>query len=597
LEHLDEPADFSTLTSRLRPERRSIGALGALLVVAMTLPLAGPLIIARFVDTAVDGGTASTLVSYAALYLAVALTADGLQLLVTWFSARLAWRVGNRLRADLCAHALSLDLAWHGEHSAGQLIERVDGDIDAVTRFSSTAVLHLLGNAVLFAGTLVVVSIIDWRVGLLIAAVAAVAVAVLVVMRRWAVPYRDHEREVLGDLYGDIEERLGGLEDLRANGAGGWAVHRLHVNSARWWRVCRGAAARGDGALCAADVVFAVGSALVLGLAVWLYRADTITIGTVLALFRYSQLISEPLWQVAEQLSEMQKAVAGTRRAARLLGTRPAIVDGEGTPLPSGALSVDFDAVTFGYGTGRPVVVDIDLRLAPGVRLGVVGRTGSGKTTLGRLLLRLWDTESGAVRLGGIDVRDAAADDLRRRVAVVTQEVEIFRATLRDNVTLFGTVEADDATIRAALTDVGLGAWLAALPDGLDTMLQGADELSAGEAQLLAFARVLLTDPGVVVLDEASSRLDPVTEARLGTAAEHLLAGRTAVVVAHRLATLDRVDEIVVMDHGRVIEQGRRLDLVADPSSHYARLLAAGRHTTADAALTSDESFAVGGGS
>ncbi len=580
----------------MRPERRGLTALGTLLVVAMTLPLAGPLLIGRFVDAAIDGATSSRLIAYAALYLVIALTADGLQLLVTWFSVRLAWRVGNRLRADLCRHALSLDLAWHGEHSAGQLIERVDGDVDALTRFSSTAVLHLLGNAVLFVGTLIVVSIIDWRVGVLIAVVAALAVLVLVRMRRWAVPYRDQEREVQGDLYGDVEERLGGLEDLRANGAGTWAVHRLHVNSSRWWHIARSAAARGDGAMCAADVVFAIGSALVLAVGVWLHRADAMTIGTVLALFRYSQLISEPLWQVAEQLSEMQKAAAGTRRAARLLATEPAIADGAGPSLPAGPLSVEFDGVAFGYGTGRPVVEGITLRLSPGTSLGVVGRTGSGKTTLGRLLLRMWDTETGDVRLGGVDVRDTTAGDLRRRVAVVTQEVEIFRATLRDNVTLFGAVDADDVAIHAVLDDVGLTGWVETLSDGLDTVLHGNDELSAGEAQLLAFARVLITDPGLVVLDEASSRLDPATEGRLGVAADRMLAGRTAVVVAHRLATLDRMDEIVVIDRGHIVEHGRRTDLLADPTSHYSQLLTAGRHTSADAAISTNESFAVGGG-
>ncbi|MCU1353046.1 MAG: transporter, ATP-binding/permease protein [Acidimicrobiales bacterium] len=570
------PADLRVLTRRLRPERRRIVALTGVLLVAVCLPLLGPLLMGRFVDAALAGQPTSTLIGFAVLFLAATLAGDGLQLLVTWLSVRLAWRVGNRLRTDLCRHALSLDLAWHGDHSPGQLIERIDGDVDALTRFSSTAVLQLAGNALLLVGTLIVATLIDWRAGLLIGLAGAAAVAVLVRMRQIAVPYYDDEREVQGRLYGDLEERLGGLEDLRANGAGAWAVFRLHHHSAAWWRTARRAALRGDGGLVGASLAFSAGSVLTLGLGVWLHRSGQLSVGAVLALFRFSQQVSDPLWQVSEQLSELQKAAAGTRRAARLFATEPALADGDGPALPDGPLAVDLDGVSFGYGTGHAVVDGIELHLAPGTSLGVVGRTGSGKTTLGRLLLRLWDTEDGAVRVGGIDLRATSASDLRRRVAIVTQEVEVFRAPLRDNLTLFGALDVDDVRLAAALDDVGLGRWLHRLPHGLDTMLHGGDELSAGEAQLLAFARVLLADPGLVVLDEASSRLDPETEAGLGAATERLLAGRTAVVIAHRLSTLDNVDEILVLERGRIAEHGRRADLAGDPDSRYAGLESAG---------------------
>jgi len=211
--------------------------------------------------------------------------------------------------------------------------------------------------------------------------------------------------------------------------------------------------------------------------------------------------------------------------------------------------------------------------------LGVLGRTGSGKTTLTRLLYRAYDPTAGTIRLGGVDLRDAEVADVRRRVGVVTQEVEIFRASVRDNLTLFGTIEADDDALLDVLDEVGLRPWLDGLADGLESPLEGAGHLSAGEAQLLAFARVFLADPGLVVLDEASSRLDPDTEARITAATDRLLAGRTVVVIAHRLATLARVDRILVLDHGRVAELGDRVRLTADPDSHYARLLAASAAT------------------
>ncbi|MFS8586690.1 MAG: ATP-binding cassette domain-containing protein [Acidimicrobiia bacterium] len=233
------------------------------------------------------------------------------------------------------------------------------------------------------------------------------------------------------------------------------------------------------------------------------------------------------------------------------------------------------------------MVRDVDLRLAPGVHLGLVGRTGAGKSTIGRLVTRAWDLggtphDRGAVRLGGVDVRDLTLAAVRRRVAVVTQDVELFRASVRDNLTLFGARPADDDRLRDVLAQVGLGDWLAALPDGLDTPLAGSDGLSAGEAQLLAFARAFLADPAVVVLDEPSSRLDRATERRVEAATEALLAGRTAIVIAHRLATLDRMDEIAVLEDGRVVEHGRREDLARSPTSRYARLRRAGAPAAAD---------------
>lgn len=577
----DHPrADARLLAAYLRPERRPLGALAALLVVAMVLPLAGPVLVGWFVDAALRGEPAGHLAVLGGLFLAATLTGDALQLVVTWFSVRLAWRVGNRLRLDLCRHALGLDLHWHGDHSAGQLIERIDGDIDAVTRFSSTAVLQLAGNAILMVGVLVVSAIIDWRASLVIGLTVAAAVGAMVRLRRIAVPFYDDEREVQSQLYGDLEERLGGLEDLRANGAGEWAVHQLHIHSARWWSTARRAAARGDGALSAAGGVFAIGSVTVLALGAWQARAGALSVGSVLALLRFSQMVSDPLWRVAEQLSEAQKAIAGTRRAARLLGERTAIPDGPGS-LPSGALSVDFSHVSFGYGTGTDVLRDVSFAVPAGTTVGIVGRTGSGKTTIGRLVARLWDTEHGTVAVGGTDVRHARLHDLRRRIGVVTQEVEVFRASVRENLTVFGAIEPTDDALVDALAAVGLGGWLAGLEDGLDHELAGSAELSAGEAQLLAFARLLLADPGLVVLDEASSRLDPATEALLVAATERLLAGRTALIIAHRLSTLDRVDQILVLDHGRVVEHGPRAGLAADPSSRFARLLEASRHAGA----------------
>jgi ATP-binding cassette subfamily B protein len=566
--------DVGLLAAYLRPERARLLVLGSVLLVATLAPVAGPVLLGHAIDAALNGQPTGDLVTIAIAFLIVTVGADALQVIVAWQSVHLAWRVGNRLRLDLARHALRLDLDWHSRHSAGLLIERLDGDVEAIVTFSSTAVVQLLGNALLLVGVVVVSLVIDWRAGLLIIVSTVVAGYVMVRFRAIAVPAHDAEREIQSQLYGDLEERLGGLEDLRANGAGPYAVHRLQHHSSRWWHAARRAALLGDGSYTFAAAAFSLGSVLTLALGVWLHRSDALSIGALLALFRFSQMIRQPIERIAEQMREFQKAAAGARRAARLLAVVPSIPDGRGDSLPDGPLGVQLDGVSFAYKGDSDVLVDLDLHLTPGTRLGVVGRTGSGKSTLGRVLVRLWDVTGGTVRLGGVDIRDASTADLRRRVAVVSQDVELLRASLRDNLTFLGTVEATDEILLDALRDVGLDGWAAGLSDGLDTMLDDRAGLSAGQSQLLAFARVLLSDPGLVILDEATSRLDPDTERRLSLAADRALTGRTVVIIAHRLATLDTVDEVLVLERGSVLEHGRRDDLVADPGSHFARLLA-----------------------
>jgi ABC-type multidrug transport system fused ATPase/permease subunit len=546
----------------------------------MALRLALPLLLGRFADDALGGEPTSALTTLAVAYVAAALGSAGLDLVVVWWSARVSWRAGNRLRERLAAHALRLEQAWHGRHSPGQLIERIDGDVEAMAVFFAGMAVRIAGNVTLIGGMLVVAAVIDPWTGLVLTATAGAGTAVMVRLRLAAVEAREAEREVNAQLYGDLEERLGGLEDLRANGAGGYAVHRLLGHSHRWWHAARRASLRGDGAYAAAAVVFAVGSAATLGTGILLQQRGVITVGAVLTLYRYADMLRRPLEEIAEQLKEFQKAMAGARRAATLLATEPAVADGplDARALPAGALTVELDGVTFTYDADDvaavPALRGVTLRLAAGAHLGLVGRTGSGKSTIGRLLARIWDVprSAGAVRLGGVDVRDLTLDALRSRVAVVSQDVELFRASVRDNLTLFGARPADDARLRAVLDQVGLAGWLAAQPDGLDTRLAGAQGLSAGEGQLLAFARAFLADPSVVILDEASSRLDPATERRIAVATAALLAGRTAVVIAHRLDTLDAVDEIAVVDRGHVVEHGRRADLAGDPTSRYAHL-------------------------
>ncbi len=301
-----------------------------------------------------------------------------------------------------------------------------------------------------------------------------------------------------------------------------------------------------------------------------------ITIGTVYIIFYYTNLIIQPMEQIRSQLQDLQGAGAGIQRVQELLLTQTALKDGSSTQLPAGALSVAFDDVTFGYTAGEAVLHGVSFQIQAGNVLGVLGRTGSGKTTLARLLLRLYDPQKGEVRIGGVPVREERLHDLRQHIGLVTQDVQLFHASVRDNLTFFNPA-IPDAQIIEVLTDLGLAAWYHALPAGLDTELGSDGEgLSAGEAQLLAFTRVFLADPGLVILDEASSRLDPATERLIERAVSKLFAGRTGIIIAHRLGTVQRADDILVLQDGRIQEYGPRIQLAGDATSRFHYLLQTG---------------------
>jgi ATP-binding cassette, subfamily B, bacterial len=322
--------------------------------------------------------------------------------------------------------------------------------------------------------------------------------------------------------------------------------------------------------------LFICGSALVISLGTYLWSLGLATVGTVYLLFAYSDRLSQPLYQITTQLQDLQQAEAGIQRVDALLSLESTLKDGPGAELPPGALSVSFHDLTFGYVPDEPVLRHISFHLPPGQVLGVLGRTGGGKTTLARLLFRMYDPQQGEISIGDVVLKQASIQDVRRRIGLVTQDVQLFQASVRDNLTFFNRAISDQRILEV-LDDLGLSQWYRSLPAGLDTELKpDGGSLSAGEAQLLALTRVFLTDPGLVILDEASSRLDPATEYLLEHAIEKLLVGRTAIVIAHRLATLERADQILILEGGQILEQGSREELARDPDSHFSQVLQAG---------------------
>ena len=566
------PSYRATLSTYLRPHRGRVVVLMLLLLGSIGLQLVIPLILRDFIDSAMAGSAVASLTTAGIAYLIAGVLNQLLDAGASYLGTDIGWSATNRLREELTSHLFSLDMGFHNDTTPGEMIERVDGDVTAISEFISRFLVRLIAAGVLLTGVVIVCWFESPAMGLTITLYVVAVLLFLIRLRKVAVAAAEEERETSARLYGFIEERLAGVDDIRSLGAGRFTMTRFIPVMRDFYTRTTNAWRKRIFVWVSANTAFWAGDALALIVGVWLTIRGSITVGTAFLILQYVQLVRRPIEQMTQELQELQKAAGGIVRIDQLRHLGSSIADGS-EDLPAGPLAIEFDDVSFSY-EDRGVLEEISFALAPGKSLGLLGRTGGGKTTITRLIARLYDPDRGVVRVGGHDLRSLRSESLRRSVGVVTQDVQLFQASVRDNLTFFG--DRQDEDILDVLEKVGLGSWIRQL--GLDTELgAGGQGLSAGEQQLLAFARVFLQDPGVVILDEPSSRLDPVTEMLLATATERLYAGRTVVIIAHRLETVRTADEIMVVDAGRIVEHGPRQTLAADPTTRYAALLATGR--------------------
>ncbi len=578
---------WNLLVEYLKPQRSRVVMLGIALLSSIGLKLLNPQILRYFIDTAVAGGSEQDLVRAALLFTGVALVTQILAVAATYLGENVAWTATNALRTDLAEHCLKLDLSFHKSRTPGELVERVDGDVNALSRFFSQFTIYVLGNVIMLLGVLVFLFYEDWRAGLGLTFFTLTALITLIHLGSYAVPYLTAHRQVSAEFFGFLGEQLAGTEDIRANGAISYVMRRFYKILQRWLIIFQQARLAVTILWGTTIGLFTVGNAIAFAVGAYLWNSKAITIGTVYLIFHYTNLLSVPIEQIRTQLENLQQAEASIIRIKELFQVQSKLSREGEKPLAKGALSVAFENVSFSYAVGngttahKPIETELVLEnisfyLPPGQVLGLLGRTGSGKTTLARLLLRLYEPQDGSVRLGGVATDQTPLMDLPQRVGLVTQDVQLFQTTVRNNLTFFNQKISDEHLLRT-LEVLELSEWLLSLPNGLDTKL-GADSggLSAGQAQLLAFARIFLKDPGLVILDEASSRLDPTTENLIERTVDRLLIGRTGVIIAHRLATVQRADQILILENGRTIEYGSRENLANDPNSRFARLLKTG---------------------
>lgn len=565
------------LGSLLRPFRLTVGLLALVVVVENAARLSVPLLVQRGIDHAIPpllaGGPARELVIVVSVLCGVVAVQAVSRMFFLNRSGRIGQRVLLEVRRRVFRHFQRLDVAFHDRYTSGRVVSRLTNDVEAIqdmleTGFDSliTAVLTLFGTAILLVA-------LDVRLGLMCLA----AFPILVVLVWWfsaesAKTYRK-VRESAALVIVQFVETMTGIKAVQAyrreprnQQIFDDVADRYREDNERTFRLLAIF-------MPAVKLVGNLTTGVVLLYGGYRVLHAQMTIGTLAAFLLYLRMFFEPMQEISQFFNTFQSASSALEKLAGVLAQKPAIADPvDPVRLDRVRGEIAFRDVQFGYTPNRPVLPDLSLVVPAGQTVALVGTTGAGKTTIAKLIARFYDPTAGSVTLDGVDLRAVDQSELRRHVVMVTQENFLFSGTVADNIR-FGRPSASDAEVRAAAVAVGADGFVAALPDGYDTdVAKRGGRLSAGQRQLIAFARAFLADPAVLILDEATSSLDIPSERLVQRALQTVLADRTALIIAHRLSTVEIADRVLVLEHGRIVEDGPPAELIGGGEGRYAAL-------------------------
>jgi ATP-binding cassette subfamily B protein len=554
----------TTLARLTAPYKLRTGlAIGSLLAATLTA-LAPPYLAKLAIDEGIRGADPGLLTLLIGLLVAAGFANLLTSSTQTYFTGWTGERILADLRDGLFRHLQRLSLGFYERNRAGVIISRLTNDVDALDQLVTDGVTSLVQNTLLLLGSAVILFFLDWRLALATVTVTPVMALATAVFRRRSSRAYSAVRERLGLVTATLAEDIAGMRVVQS-------FTRERTNQRRFREVNSRYRASNQETVVLnglyfpfVDFLSATATAIVLGYGGWLAVEGEVTAGTLFAFILYLSNFFDPVQQLSQLYNTFLAAVAALDKIMDVLDEEPTVVDRPGAAdLPRIAGHVRFEHLRFGYGEGVEVLHGIDLDVAAGTTVALVGHTGAGKSTIAKLLARFYDPRDGRITIDGHDLRDVTQESLRRQLGIVPQEGFLFAGTVRENIA-FGRPDATDAEVVAAARAVGAHDFVAELEDGYDTQLgERGSRLSLGQRQLVAFARALLADPRLLILDEATSSVDIGTERKIERALRRLLAGRTAFIIAHRLSTIRDADLIVVLEHGRVVEQGSHAELLA----------------------------------
>jgi ABC-type multidrug transport system fused ATPase/permease subunit len=554
----------TTLARLTTPYRARTSLAVVSLVIATLTALAPPFLAKLAIDDGISKGDLEALTIVVVLFIVAGLANLLASMAQTYFTGWTGERILADLRNKLFRHLQRLSLGYYERNRAGVVISRLTNDVEALDQLVTDGVTSLFQNGLLLVGTAVILFVLDWRLALAtIAVFPLMALATSLFRRRSSRAYRA-VRERLGLVTATLAEDIAGMRVVQSFTREQANHRQFRTVNSRYRESNQETVVLNGLYFPFVDFLAAVATATVLGFGGWLTLEGQVTVGTLFAFLLYLSNFFDPVQQLSQLYNTFLSAVAALDKIMDVMDEEPEIVDRPGAePLPPIAGDVHFDAVHFGYGSGPEILHGIDLNVPAGTTVALVGHTGAGKSTIAKLLARFYDPREGSISIDGHDLRDVTQQSLRSQLGIVPQEGFLFAGTVRDNIA-FGRPDASEEDIAAAARAVDAEDFILGLEAGYETGVgERGSRLSLGQRQLVAFARALLADPRILILDEATSSVDIGTERRIEQGLRRLLAGRTAFIIAHRLSTIRRADLIVVLEHGEIVEQGTHEELVA----------------------------------
>lgn len=561
----------SFIIKYLKNQRSTMISLAVFFIANIVLQIVTPQVLSYFIDSAVSRKTLKYISLIVLIYLGTIILKMVVSVCESYFAKRFGWKITNSFRKDVLAHFLKIDMEHHQKWTSGEVITRLDEDVEGLFSYFYILIFKLVGSTLLMVGVLIALAMKNLVIALAMLVMCIISIWIFKVIQDYGMNLYVRRSEAISKFNGILKEQIDNAIEIRTNAAEQFSFHRLKIAMKERFRKSLPGGMMYSKLWSASTLVDAIVTVISLSIAVVLWDKGLITLGTVYLIHNYSELIYDPLQNFRNNLSDLQNAKAGLIRVKEMLDIESNITEGT-YEIDKMNITLTVKNLSFGYSENNNVLHNICFEAKQGERLGIMGETGCGKSTLTKLLTRLYEFHSGEILLNGISIKELRGESLHNAIAYCTQEVQFLHGTLRDNITLFNE-EFSDAAILDAIKQIDLEQWFEKFPEGLDTNLEmGKNNLSCGEAQLISIIRLFLKNPAIIILDEISSQLDYITEQRILSALDILTQNRTVITIAHKLSALRWTDNIMILKDGTIVEYDKKEKLEKDSTSRFYRL-------------------------